>query len=62
MYVCLCNGITDRDIRRCCAEGEICTLRDLEACLGVGANCGRCRQAAQELLDEARREPVALAA
>jgi bacterioferritin-associated ferredoxin len=51
MYICLCNGITDRAIREC-AQGGTCSLSDLECSLGVGINCGRCKQAAAEILQE----------
>jgi bacterioferritin-associated ferredoxin len=51
MYICVCNGVTEREIRAC-AEERACSLRDLEHCLGVGAGCGRCRAAAKQLLDE----------
>jgi bacterioferritin-associated ferredoxin len=51
MYICLCNGVTEHQIRACAAEGA-CTLRELQHCLGVGAGCGRCAQAAKQLLDE----------
>jgi bacterioferritin-associated ferredoxin len=53
MYICLCSGVTEREIRACAQEGA-CTLRDLECCLGVGANCGRCRAAANAILSESR--------
>lgn len=51
MYICICNGITDRAIREC-AEGGTCSMRDLECSLGVGVSCGRCRDAAAEILQE----------
>ena len=35
MYICLCNGITDREIRQCAASG-VCSMSDLECSLGVG--------------------------
>ncbi|MBI3374817.1 MAG: (2Fe-2S)-binding protein [Betaproteobacteria bacterium] len=54
MYICLCNGITERDIRAC-AETGACSLRDLEHCLGVATGCGRCAHAAKEVLNEHRR-------
>lgn len=54
MYICLCNGITEQDIRSCCAEGGASTMRDLENCLGVGAGCGKCRSAAKQVLQDAR--------
>ena len=59
MYICVCNGITDREIR-CCVEDGARTLRDLESCLGVGAGCGKCKPAAREVLDEARSESVSV--
>ena len=61
MYICLCNGITDREIRACAEEGA-CSLGDLECCLGVGTCCGKCKPAAKEILDESGAERVALAA
>ena len=50
MYICLCNAITERQIRACAAESGARSLCDLESCLGVGTNCGRCRTAATEIL------------
>lgn len=58
MYICLCNGVTERDIRSC-AENGASSLHDLERCLGVGAGCGRCAPAAKEVLNEHRRECAA---
>jgi len=55
MYICLCNAVTERDIRACAEEGA-CSLRDLERCLGVGTACGRCKQSAKELLNETRSD------
>ena len=49
MYICLCNAITERQIRAC-AESGARSLCELESCLGVGTNCGRCRPAATEIL------------
>ncbi len=59
MYICLCHGITESEIRRCAAEGAA-TLPDLERCLGVGTNCGRCRETAAVLL--AQHDPAPLCA
>lgn len=57
MYICICNGVTDRAIRECAAEGA-CSMRDLECALGVGSGCGRCRASAEEILQEARPAQV----
>jgi bacterioferritin-associated ferredoxin len=53
MYICMCHGITEREIRQCAREGA-CTLPDLQLSLGVGTACGRCRDAAHEVLNETR--------
>ena len=53
MYICLCNAITEREIR-CCVEEGASTMRELESCLGVGAGCGKCKPAAREILNDTR--------
>jgi bacterioferritin-associated ferredoxin len=56
MYICICNAITERQIRACAEQG-VCTLSELECQLGVGIGCGRCRQAANDVLNENRSKP-----
>ncbi|HEY6864124.1 MAG TPA: (2Fe-2S)-binding protein [Burkholderiales bacterium] len=51
MYICICNGITDRDIRQAAAAGAS-TLNDLRRELGVGAGCGCCASCAHAVLCE----------
>jgi bacterioferritin-associated ferredoxin len=51
MYVCLCNGITDNQIRAEIRQGA-CTMRELRDRLGVAAHCGRCSQCARAILTE----------
>lgn len=53
MYICVCNAITESQVRHCAREGA-CTVSDLECQLGLGAGCGRCKPAAMQVLDEAR--------
>ena len=50
MYVCLCRGITDRDIHKAIREGAT-TLNDLEYQLGAGTGCGGCRDYTERLLE-----------
>lgn len=51
MYVCLCNAITDKDVRSAVAAG--CqSMRDLCQTLGIAGQCGRCVPHAYELLRE----------
>lgn len=51
MYVCLCHGVTDRDIRKA-AEKGVTTVRQLGRELGVGTQCGRCASMARDILRE----------
>ena len=55
MYICICNAITENQIRACAQEGA-CSLTDLECRLGIGIGCGRCRHAAGEVLNETRSD------
>jgi bacterioferritin-associated ferredoxin len=51
MYICLCHGITDRQIRRAVEQGA-CSLGEVQMQLPVGGCCGRCEPAARELIRE----------
>ena len=53
MYVCLCNGVTDRQIREA-AEAGCRTMSELTMRTGCGASCGSCIDLATQLLDEVR--------
>lgn len=52
MYVCVCQAVTDRQIRQA-VEGGARTLKDLRRDLGVTRDCGRCACCARECLQEA---------
>ncbi|GAB3380686.1 (2Fe-2S)-binding protein [Lysobacter fragariae] len=53
MYVCICNGVTERDIRQA-AEAGCRSVPELTMRTGAGANCGSCLDMAAELLNQAR--------
>ena len=57
MYICVCNGITDRDIRSCVQQGACC-MSDLQRELGVATQCGRCEPHARALLREGEAAPA----
>ena len=58
MYVCICNAVTEKDIHKQVDEGAN-TLNHLEKSLCVGANCGACKNRAQECLDEYQEKSLA---
>ncbi len=49
MYVCLCFGITDKDIQAAVANGAT-DLTSVVKALGLGQQCGRCLPATQSIL------------
>ena len=57
MYVCICNAVTESEIRRAVREGANC-LNQLQRELGVAGCCGSCRPHAQECLEECLAEQL----
>lgn len=49
MYICICNAITDRQIKTAVANGAT-TLGDLQFELGVATDCGTCMESAMQFL------------
>ncbi len=58
MYVCVCNAVTDHEIRGAVKLG-IRTLEDLSTTLGVATCCRRCTDCARQVLAEAIEAPAA---
>jgi bacterioferritin-associated ferredoxin len=53
MYVCLCNALTDAQIRAAASAGAA-RVRDLYAGCGCAAQCGCCTATVLTILREAR--------
>lgn len=60
MYVCICNAVSDREIRGAVKLGAR-TMDDLSSLLGVGTCCGKCTDCAKSVLHEALDSTVACA-
>ena len=58
MYVCICNAITDKQIRRA-AKAGVANVYELRENLGVASNCGSCADQAQSILNETRQSGFA---
>jgi len=59
MYVCVCNAVTDSDIRRAVDNG-VCSIRQLRQKTGCASTCGCCTDLAAEILQKSladTREP-----
>lgn len=50
MYICICHGITDHQIRET-LNGGAASLDEVQQHMPVGGCCGRCLPSAQELVD-----------
>mgnify|MGYP000023423737 FL=1 len=63
MYVCLCHGIRDRELRDA-VRGGAESFEELQARTGVATCCRTCEPMAREVLDEAlaSRAPATQAA
>jgi bacterioferritin-associated ferredoxin len=51
MYVCVCNAVTERQVRDCVEHGAN-TLDQVSFNTGLGFGCGRCREFASDLLQD----------
>ena len=51
MIVCVCNNISDREIRQA-AELGLNSMEELQRDLGVATCCGQCQDCARAVLDE----------
>lgn len=64
MYVCLCQGVTDGQIRDAIYEG-CCSYRAVREATGVATQCGKCacvaKQVVRETLSNVQNVQTALA-
>ena len=51
MIVCVCNNISDRDIRQAVDLG-LSSMAELRRDLGVGTCCGKCASCARQVLND----------
>ena len=50
MYICLCNALTDRDVRASCEGG--CSVAMVYRSLGCEPQCGKCVPFIRQMLRE----------
>lgn len=51
MYVCLCQGVTDGQIREAIYEG-CCSYKEVRDATGVATQCGKCACVAKQVVRE----------
>lgn len=52
MYVCLCEAITDKQIRNAARKYQVTSLKGLRQILPVGLECGKCIRQTKAILHE----------
>lgn len=55
MIVCICNNITDKQIREAIYKHHCRTVVELHNILGVCVNCCKCRETIEEILEDDRQ-------
>ncbi|WPO99046.1 bacterioferritin-associated ferredoxin [Pseudomonas sp. HR96] len=55
MYVCLCQGVTDGQIRDAIYEG-CCSYKDVRETLNVASQCGKCACLAKQVVRDTLTE------
>ena len=55
MIICVCNAITEDEVRQLARSGLSCPQRAYQA-LGFEPQCGSCLTYAQEVMDEEREQ------
>ena len=55
MYVCICNAVTDRQIKKAVQEGHG-TFEKIQLQLDVATCCGQCESHAKEVILDAKND------
>lgn len=59
MYVCICKGITEKQIQEAVTSRKSNNPKEILKALGVGSDCGTCvEDAVKTLLDAKARSPI----
>ncbi|MFC6887336.1 MULTISPECIES: (2Fe-2S)-binding protein [Actinomadura] len=54
MYVCICNAVTEDDVRGCMAHGGCRTAKEVKAACGMSPGCGSCTRRLHAMVSEYR--------
>jgi bacterioferritin-associated ferredoxin len=57
LYVCVCNAVTERDIKVAIDHGAT-SMKALNRVLGVGSQCGACAKCTKECLAKSAHKNI----
>ena len=52
MYICICNAYSDKDIKQAVETYGHSEVEKVYCSLGDGLCCGKCEEAAQDVIDD----------
>ena len=52
MYVCICKGITDSQIKELVVESGVVSIGELKKHLDISSQCGSCSKVARKIINE----------
>ena len=52
MYICCCEGVTDRQIKKSIENGDILSFNELRVKFGIANNCGKCLEEVKEIFND----------
>ncbi|MFZ4835785.1 bacterioferritin-associated ferredoxin [Rouxiella sp. Mn2063] len=52
MYVCLCNAVSDKAIRKVIQQHRPDSLKQLRQLVPIGTDCGKCIRQAREIFEQ----------
>lgn len=59
MYICICKGITEKQIQEAVTSRNSSNPKEILKALGVGTDCGTCvEDAVNTLLEQNARSPI----
>jgi len=59
MYICICKGITEKQIQEAVTSRNSNNPKEILKALGVGSDCGTCvEDAVNTLLEQSSRTPI----
>ncbi len=62
MYICICNALRDRDVRRVIREGEAGTVAGVYKAFDTTPCCGKCGPCIRDILSEESNTIIAASA
>lgn len=51
MFVCMCFGVTDKQIKEAVLQHNCGNIRELKNVMQLGEQCGKCVHMAQQIID-----------